>query len=126
VTIAIFLNVVLFLGMGIHALARPHSVVASVGIVPETADARNEVRAVYGGFGIATAVLLVVASEDIQLRSGVLLAVAVALLGMAAAGDQPFHRAARQVAVDIPGCRVGFWGLAAMGSLSRPWTYELE
>jgi hypothetical protein len=83
-TIVILLNVVLFFVMGIGALVRPHSAVAPVGLVPETVDARNEVRAVYGGFGIAIAVLLVVAAQDVQLRSGVMLAVAVALLGMAA------------------------------------------
>ena len=48
------------------------------------ADARNEIRAVYGGFGIAIAALLVLVSGNATLRPGVMLAVAVALLGMAA------------------------------------------
>ena len=83
-SIGILINVVFFLGMGICALVRPQFVVSFVKLVPETADARNEVRAVYGGFGIAIAVLLVVAEHAPALRSGVLVAVAVALLGMAA------------------------------------------
>lgn len=82
--IGVLINVLFFLGMGICALVRPQFVVSFVQLVPETADARNEVRAVYGGFGIAIAGLLVVAGQDAGLRSGVLLAVAVALLGMAA------------------------------------------
>jgi len=76
--------VVFFLGMGVCALVRPQFVVSFVKLVPETVDARNEVRAVYGAFGIAIAVLLAVVAQDVGLRSGVLLAVAVALLGMAA------------------------------------------
>ena len=83
-SIGIWINVVFFLGMGVCALVRPQFVVSFVKLVPETADARNEVRAVYGGFGIAIAVLLAGVAQDVGLRSGVLLAVAVALLGMAA------------------------------------------
>lgn len=71
------------LGMGLCAMVRPAFVVAFVGLIPSTADARNEVRAVYGGFGVAMAALLVFTSEDATLRPGVLLAVAAALLGMA-------------------------------------------
>ena len=71
------------LGMGLCAMVRPAFVVAFVGLIPSTADARNEVRAVYGGFGVAMAALLVLSSEDATLRPGVLLAVAAALLGMA-------------------------------------------
>lgn len=83
-SIGILINVVFFLGMGICAILRPQFVVSFVKLVPETADARNEIRAVYGGFGIAIAALLAIASQDVGLRSGVLLTVAVALLGMAA------------------------------------------
>jgi hypothetical protein len=83
-TPGIALNAAFFLGMGLCALARPALVVAFVGLVPGTADARNEIRAVYGGFGIAIAALLVLVSGNATLRPGVMLAVAVALLGMAA------------------------------------------
>lgn len=83
-TPGILLNAIFFLGMGLCALARPALVVAFVGLVPGTADARNEIRAVYGGFGIAIAALLVLVAGNATLRPGVLLAVAAALLGMAA------------------------------------------
>lgn len=83
-TPGILLNAIFFLGMGLCALARPAFVVAFVGLVPSTADARNEIRAVYGGFGIAIAALLLLVSGSATLRPGVLLAVAAALLGMAA------------------------------------------
>jgi len=83
-TVGILVNVVFFFCMGVAALVRPRSVVSFVQLVPETVDARNEVRAVYGGFGVAVSALLLLASYDDNIRSGVLLAVAVALLGMAA------------------------------------------
>jgi hypothetical protein len=46
-------------------------------------EGRAEVRAVYGGFGVAVAAVLVLAIADPDLRRGVVVAVAVALLGMA-------------------------------------------
>lgn len=48
-----------FLGMGVVAIARPSGVVDRFGIDVTTADGRGEIRAVYGGFGIAVAALLV-------------------------------------------------------------------
>lgn len=83
-TAGIAVAALFMLGMGLCALVRPAFVVTFVGLVPSTADARNEVRAVYGGFGVAMAALLVFTSGDATLRPGVLLAVAAALLGMAA------------------------------------------
>jgi hypothetical protein len=83
-TIGIAINAVFFFGMGLCALLRPAFVVSFVGMVPQTIDARNEVRAVYGGFGIAVAILLVYAASHAEIRTGVLLTVAVSLLGMAA------------------------------------------
>ena len=103
-TVGILINVVFFLGMGVCALVRPHFVVSFVKLVPETVDARNEVRAVYGGFGIAVSVLLIAAANDMQIRSGALLTVAVALLGMAAG---------RVVSLLIE--RPGKWPLLFMG-----------
>jgi hypothetical protein len=47
-----------FLGMGLTALARPAHVGSRFGTEVETLDGRNEVRSVYGGSGIAAAVLL--------------------------------------------------------------------
>jgi hypothetical protein len=82
-TIGILINAIFFFGMGICALVQPRSVISFVQLIPETIDARNEVRAVYGGFGIAVSALLVYAAYHDDIRSGVLLAVAAALLGMA-------------------------------------------
>ena len=74
-----------FAAMGIGALARPALVLAQFGVTVDTGDGRNEVRAVYGGFGLAIAALLAVAAlGDPATADGILVAVAVALGGMAA------------------------------------------
>jgi hypothetical protein len=72
-----------FLGMGVLALIRPAALVAPFGISLSGPEARLEVCAVYGGFGIAVAGLLAVAAFDPAAHRGELLAVAVALFGMA-------------------------------------------
>lgn len=73
-----------FLGMGLLGLAAPGKLIAPFGIELGTATARTEVRAVYGGFGVATGVLLALAAFDVGgLRHGVTITVAVALAGMA-------------------------------------------
>jgi hypothetical protein len=80
VVVAIF-----FAGMGPAALVRPAFIWPPFGVKPTTPASRNEVRAVYGGFGIAIAILLVVADRaSAGYRDGVLVAIAVALAGMAA------------------------------------------
>lgn len=74
-----------FAAMGLAALARPGDVLAQFGVAVATPDGRNEVRAVYGGFGVAIAALLAYAAlADPSTADGILVAVAVALLGMAA------------------------------------------
>lgn len=75
---------VFFAGMGLVALLRPERVLAFFGTHAQTRDGRNEVRAVYGGFGLAVAALLGASFQLPELRSGTLITVAVALLGMAA------------------------------------------
>jgi hypothetical protein len=70
--------------MGVAAVARPESIVAYFGTRGLTRDGRNEVRAVYGGFGLAIATLLCATRYSAAIRQGAVLAVAVALLGMAA------------------------------------------
>jgi len=70
--------------MGIAAFVRPRTLTASLDIVANTPSARNEIQAVYGGFGIAIAVVLFLAQSSPQHRQGVILTVAVALAGMAA------------------------------------------
>lgn len=72
--------------MGVAALVRPPIIWAPFGVEPTTPGSRSEVRAVYGGFGLALAALLVWADLHAAagVRDGVLLTVAVSLLGMAA------------------------------------------
>jgi Domain of unknown function (DUF4345) len=75
---------VFFLGMGIYALAAPAALVRPFGITLGEAASRSEVRAVYGGFGLAIAGALayaVVAADEV--RVGILITVGAALAGMA-------------------------------------------
>ena len=76
---------VLFLGMGALGLVSPTRLVAPFGIELTGADARSEVRAVYGGFGIAVGAVLITAAQcdDTGWRHGVATAIGVALAGMA-------------------------------------------
>ncbi|MGI9197688.1 MAG: DUF4345 domain-containing protein [Candidatus Nanopelagicales bacterium] len=69
--------------MGIGALVSPTVVTRQFGIPTLTSDGRSEVRAVYGGFGLAIAAVLAYAILDPDLRTGIALTVAVALFGMA-------------------------------------------
>jgi hypothetical protein len=83
--VAVWVVAVGFAIMGLAALLKPAVIWVPFGIEPTTPGARSEVRAVYGGFGLAVAGLLVWALDaDAGIRSGVLLAVAVSLYGMAA------------------------------------------
>lgn len=74
---------VFFAGMGLFALLAPQALVAPFGIALQAGEARTEIRAVYGGFGIAVAALLAVAASDPSAYGEVLVTVAVAVLGMA-------------------------------------------
>jgi hypothetical protein len=75
---------VFFAGMGIYALAAPAAMLRPFGVTLGNATARSEVRAVYGGFGLAIAAVLVYASRVPEVRTGVLVTVGAALAGMAA------------------------------------------
>ena len=55
-----------FLLMGLGALWRPVLVTAQFGIPSLTRDGRNEVRAVYGGFGLAMALVLLAAMQRLR------------------------------------------------------------
>jgi uncharacterized membrane protein YeaQ/YmgE (transglycosylase-associated protein family) len=74
---------VFFLGMGVYALATPAGLVRPFGITLGEAASRSEVRAVYGGFGLAIAGVLAYAIAEWHLRTGILLTVGAALAGMA-------------------------------------------
>ena len=75
---------VFFLGMGLYGLVAPSALVRPFGIALQRPESRSEVRAVYGGFGVAVAAVLLYAILRPEARAGVLVAVAVALVGMAA------------------------------------------
>ena len=53
---------VFFLGMGVYALAAPVALIRPFGIELGSAISRAEVRAVYGGFGVAIAAVLAYAA----------------------------------------------------------------
>lgn len=97
-TAAILFVAVLFLLMGGYGLLLPSALVRPFGMTLPTAAARAEVRAVYGGFGVAVAVVLTLSGLDVgDLRTGAVTAVAAALLGLAAG------RLAARVAEPVPG-----------------------
>jgi hypothetical protein len=66
-----------FVGMGILALAAPERITATFGTTQLTAEGRNEVRAVYGGFGVAVGVLLLVAAALAGMAAGRVVAAVV-------------------------------------------------
>src|SRR5258708_26627716 len=75
---------VFFLGWGMCALAAPAALVRPFGIMLGESASRSEVRAVYGGFGLAIAGVLVFAViKQGDVRTGILIAVGAALAGMA-------------------------------------------
>ena len=70
--------------MGVYALAAPATLVRPFGIALGVADVASEIRAVYGGFGLAIAAVLGYAAfREGDVRKGILITVGVALLGMA-------------------------------------------
>lgn len=81
--VALLVSPLLFAGMGVVALFAPNRVTEQFGIPPLAIAGRSEVRAVYGGFGQAMASMLVIATQVPGLRTGISLAIAAALVGMA-------------------------------------------
>jgi len=83
-TAVIVVVAVFFLGMGVYGLVAPSALVRPFGMRADAPESRSEVRAVYGGFGVAVAALLGAAAFDVGgIRTGAVIAVAVALAGMA-------------------------------------------
>lgn len=75
---------VFFAGMGLYALAAPAAILRPFGFRIDTAATRAEVRAVYGGFGLAIAAVLgYAAATPGDVRTGILITVGAALAGMA-------------------------------------------
>jgi hypothetical protein len=75
----------LYAVMGLFALAAPGQVLQRFGVSVETHDGRNEVRAVYGGFGLVVAGMLIYAAFTSG-RGALWIPsiVALSLIGMAA------------------------------------------
>ena len=82
-TLVSVLAAVFFLGMGLFGLARPAALIRPFGITLPIPESRAEVRAVYGGFGVAIAGVLALAASGHPARDGILITVAAALGGMA-------------------------------------------
>ena len=72
-----------FLVIGTLGLVCPDLIARQFQVNGLTPTGRNEIRAVYGGFGVAMALVLVYAEFVTAAREGVLLVVIVALVGMA-------------------------------------------
>ena len=73
-----------YLTLGMVALIRPETLLSGFGVGVQGRDGRNEIRAVYGGFPLAVAGLLGFSLFHARLSDGILLALAIATLGMAA------------------------------------------
>lgn len=84
-TVAVIVVIALFfLGMGAYALAAPAALIRPFGVALESPTSRSEVRAVYGGFGLAIAAVLGYAAvRGGELQKGILITVGIALAGMA-------------------------------------------
>jgi len=79
----IYFSAFLFALMGIASIVRPTLTAAQFGILELGREGRNEVRAVYGGFGLAMSSMLVAAALAPEIRMGVTLTISLALAGMA-------------------------------------------
>ena len=80
----VVLVAVFFGGMGLLGLGAPERVSDTFDIPKLPPAGRNEVRAVYGGFGLAMAGMIFAATREPALARGIYLAIAAALAGMAA------------------------------------------
>lgn len=81
--IQILLTALFFTAIGAFSFIWPHRVFAQFGVAIETAEGRNEVRGIYGGMCIAIGGLLFLTPWLGTFAGGAILAVAVALSGMA-------------------------------------------
>lgn len=83
-TVVLSLVAVFFGGMGIYALTAPAVLAKPFRLEVATPVSRYEIRAVYGGFGLAMAMVLIwSAVGDGAIHSGAALTVAMALAEMA-------------------------------------------
>jgi len=81
-TTAIIIVAVFMTGMGVLAIASPTRFLRFVGSETLGREGRNEVRAVYGGFGLMMGGILLYALQQTDYRPGILLCMGLALAGM--------------------------------------------
>lgn len=79
---SLYLAALGFALMGAGALVWPERVTVQFGIPTLSLAGRNEVRAVYGGFGLTMSLMLLLAVSQSILRPGICLTLAAALGGM--------------------------------------------
>ena len=80
---SVYICFLLFAAMGATLLIWPEAIARVTNQEPTTPEARNEVRAVYGGFGVAASLALFIALVWSPLRAGICVALGLALMGMA-------------------------------------------
>jgi len=83
--LSLYLAFLLFAAMGAALLWQPQYVSRLTNVELATIEARNEARAVYGGFGVAMALALFIGLVYSPLRAGICVTIGLALIGMAAA-----------------------------------------
>lgn len=72
-----------FLWMGMKSLRDPLNFLVPMGIQAASVSARNEIRAVYGGFGVTIALLLAASLVWRTYAAGIALTVSLSMAGMA-------------------------------------------
>ncbi len=82
--ISLYLAFLVFAAMGAALLWQPQYLTQLTKLELSTPESRNEVRAVYGGFGVAMALALFIALVWTPLRGGITMTIGLALIGMAA------------------------------------------
>ncbi len=82
-TLGIIASALFYAVIGVNAVLRPRDLLQGFGITAESADSRNEIRAVYGGFPLVVAGLLLFSLGGSELGPGILFALALASAGMA-------------------------------------------
>ncbi len=80
--IGLFINAIFFFAMGALALVAPTRFIETLGLRCDNRNGRNEIRGVYGGFGVAMSGVCVVALTNSVLRPGLLWGLAAAVFGM--------------------------------------------
>ncbi|MGB7412845.1 MAG: DUF4345 domain-containing protein [Thermosynechococcaceae cyanobacterium] len=81
--VIIYLSAIAFAFMGLAALVQPARIPSLLGVYNISKDMKNEIRAVYGGFGCGVSLLLVASTLFPSVQKGIILSVSISLLGMA-------------------------------------------